>query len=80
MCTEPSPDAVRTSSLEGWKRSELTEPVWPVYCSSACPECIPQIMAVWSADAVPRMGRPMRDTDTSQIPSLWPEYLFNSSN
>ena len=39
---------------------------------------MPQIMAVWSAEAVPRMGSPIRDTDTSQIPSLCPEYLLNS--
>ena len=51
--TDPSPDAVKTSSLLGWKRKELTDPVCPVYCNNALPECIPHTIAVWSADAVP---------------------------
>ena len=53
ICTDPSPDAVNTSSLLGWKRRELTDPLCPVYWSNALPECIPHTIAVWSADAVP---------------------------
>ena len=101
MWAVPSPEAVNTSSLLGWKRKELTLPAWPVYCSSAwkmfllnkqfCwkivnkwlnyyytsstkyiilkilhtwPECMPHIMAVWSAEAVPKIGNLILDTDT----------------
>ena len=38
---------------------------------------MPHMMAEWSAEAVPRIGRRILDTDTSQIPSLWPVYLLN---
>ena len=41
------------------------------------PTPAPQIMAVSSADAVLRMGSPIRDTDISQILSLCQEYLLN---
>ena len=63
-------------TLLGWNLKELTLPAWPVYCNSAWPECIPQMMAVWSADAVPRMGNRIRETETSQMPSRWPVYLL----
>ena len=74
MCAVPSPEAVNTNSLVGWNLNELTLPAWPVYWSRAWPECMPQIMAVWSADAVPKMGNRIRDTETSQMPSRWPVY------
>ena len=35
---------------------------------------MPQIMAVWSAEAVPKMGNRIRETETSQMPSRWPVY------
>lgn len=35
------------------------------------------MIAEWSAEAVPRMGKRIRDTDTSQIPSLCPVYRLN---
>ncbi len=35
------------------------DPLCPEYCIKACPECMPQIMAVWSALAVPIMGKPI---------------------
>ena len=38
---------------------------------------MPQMIAEWSADAVPRMGKRILDTDTSQIPSRCPVYLLN---
>ena len=72
MWAVESPLAVSTSSLFGWNLMEFTEPVWPLYCSRGLPEFMPQTMAVWSAEAVPMRGRPMRETETSQTPSLWP--------
>ena len=63
-------------TLLGWNLKELTLPAWPVYCNSAWPECMPHMIAEWSADAVPRMGRRILETETSQIPSLWPVYLL----
>lgn len=57
--------------------TELTDPLWPVYWSSGFPECIPHTMAVWSAEAVPRMGMFNFDTDTSHTPSLCPAYLLD---
>ena len=34
------------------------------------------MIAEWSAEAVPRIGRRILETETSQIPSLWPVYLL----
>ena len=37
---------------------------------------MPHMIAEWSAEAVPRIGRRILETETSQIPSLWPVYLL----
>lgn len=43
-----SPLAVRMRSCDGWNLTELTEPLWAVYCSRFFPPSMPHTQAVWS--------------------------------
>lgn len=44
-----SPEAVTTKSWLGWNRTELTDPLWPQYCTIQPPLWISHILAEWSA-------------------------------
>jgi len=79
MCAVESPLEVKTNSLFGWNLTELTEPEWPLYCRRGLPDCMPQTMAVWSAEAVPIKGDPIFEMETSHTPSLWPVNLWNGA-
>lgn len=71
MWAVPSPLPVNTRSLCWWNLMEFTEPACPWYCNRQRPLSMPQMQAVWSADAVPIMGWPTLAA-TCHMPSLWP--------